>query len=581
MPGSGGRSTSIRSTSVSTIAKARYVIVGGGTAGAVLAARLSEDPAASVVLLEAGADVRPDAIPADIDDAFPSASLNPSYFWPGLRARRRVGGDDFPYPQARVLGGGSSINGMWTLRGLPSDYARWVEAGAEGWGWDGVRPYFERAEGDAGREGGPGSDGPFALRRAPRTEWPGIARAVEAAAHARGLGTVDDINEAPGCGFFPMPYAARDGRRSSGVSCYLTSAVRARPNLTIMTNATVLRVDIDDAAGRRRATGVTYRLGGASPSFRLDADEVVLCAGGIHSPAILLRSGVGDSDTLRAAGIAARWHLPGVGRQLQNHPYLQFALTLPRHARQSAAVRTFACAGIRHSSGHADCPEGDLILSLLGRVGPRSFGTDLAMVSAALYAPYSRGAVTVATPDPDTPPAIDFRLLDDPRDAPRMVLAARMVETLLSSPAMQQSYHDAFILPPVMAANQFNRPGLAGTLVAMGAKLALNAPARVSRQVLANALKPGRWIGYRGVQQRLTDEEILGAIAPMGHPTSTCRMGRADDPGTVVDAQCRVQGIDGLRVADASIMPSVPSANTNLPTIMLAEKAADLIRERT
>ncbi|WP_354679090.1 GMC family oxidoreductase N-terminal domain-containing protein, partial [Cupriavidus plantarum] len=115
---------------MSTIAKARYVIVGGGTAGAVLAARLSEDPAASVVLLEAGADVRPDAIPADIDDAFPSASLNPSYFWPGLRARRRVGGDDFPYPQARVLGGGSSINGMWTLRGLPSYYARWVEAGA-------------------------------------------------------------------------------------------------------------------------------------------------------------------------------------------------------------------------------------------------------------------------------------------------------------------------------------------------------------------------------------------------------------------------------------------------------------------
>lgn len=578
MRASGSRSISTRSTSVSTIARTRYLIVGGGTAGAVLAARLSEDPAATVVLIEAGADVRPDAIPADIDDAFPSASLNPSYFWPGLRARRRVGGDEFPYPQARILGGGSSINGMWTLRGLPSDYERWVDAGAGGWGWDDVRPYFERAEGDAGRDGRPGSDGPFAVRRPPRAEWPGIASAIEAAAHARGLATIDDINERPGCGFFAMPYAARDGRRSSGVSCYLTAAVRARPNLTIVTDATVLRVEVSDDAGVRRATGVTYRRGetGGDAAIRLDADEVVLCAGGVHSPAILLRSGIGDSDALRAAGIVPRWHLPGVGRQLQNHPYLQFALTLPRHARQSSAVRTFACAGVRHSSGQPDCPEGDLILSLLGRVGPRSFGTDLAMVSAALYAPYSRGSVRVTSPDADAPPSIDFRLLDDPRDAPRMVLAARMVEALLASPAMRRSYHDAFILPPVMAANQFNRPGLAGTLVAVGAKLALNAPARVSRRVMANALKPGRWIG----QQRLTDEEILGAVAPMGHPTSTCRMGRADDRQAVVDARCRVIGIDGLRVADASVMPSVPSANTNLPTIMLAEKAADLIRMR-
>ncbi|CAG9166419.1 5-(hydroxymethyl)furfural oxidase [Cupriavidus pampae] len=556
----------------------RYLIVGGGTAGAVLAARLSEDPANTVVLLEAGADVRPEAIPADIDDAFPSASLNPSYFWPGLRARRRVGGDEFPYPQARILGGGSSINGMWTLRGLPNDYERWVDAGARGWGWQDVRPYFERAEGDAGRAGAPGSDGPFTVRRPPRAEWPGIAAAIERAANARGLATIDDINVQPGCGFFAMPYAAQGGRRSSGVSCYLTAAVRARPNLTIVTSATVMRVEIEEGPLGRRATGVTYRHN--DQLHRLDADEVVLSAGGVHSPAILLRSGIGDSDTLRAAGITPRWHLPGVGRHLQNHPYLQFAITLPRHARQSAALRTFACAGVRHSSGQPDCPEGDLIVSLLGRVGPRSFGTDLAMLSAALYAPYSRGAVSVTSPDPDVPPSIEFRLLDDPRDAPRMVLAARMVETLLGSSAMRDSYHDAFILPPVMAANQFNRPGLAGALIGLGAKLALNAPSHVSRQVMANALKPGRWIGNARAQRRLTDDEILGAVAPMGHVTSTCRMGRSDDQEAVVDASCRVIGIDGLRVADASVMPSTPSANTNLPTIMVAEKAADLMRMR-
>lgn len=554
--------------------KVTYLIIGGGTAGAVLAARLSEDPSATVCLLEAGPDIRPEAVPSDIDDDFPSASLNPAYFWKDLRARRRSGGDEYPYPQARVLGGGSSINGMWTLRGLPANYDSWVRAGAAGWGWDDVLPYFRRAEGDAGRRPGPGQSGPFVIRRPPRSEWPGFAAAAEKVLNARGFQTIDDINEEPGCGFFAMPYAASGGRRSSGVSCYLTREVRARPNLTILADATVHHLEIDCG----RVTGAVYVSKGERA--RVAAEEIILCAGGVHSPAILLRSGIGDADGLRALGITPRHHLKGVGRHLQNHPYLQFAMTMPRHARQSAALRTFACAGLRHSSGQAESPDGDLFLSLLGRVGPRGFGTDLAMLSAALYAPFSRGSVSLASPDPDVTPLIDFRFFDDPRDAPRMLQAARLVEMLLAAPEFGNCYHDAFILPPVMAANQFNRDGVRGHLLALGAKVALNSPGFVSRALLGRALKPGKWIANRAGQRRLSDDEILGAVAPMGHVASTCRMGHASDPDAVVDTHCRVIGLERLRVVDASVMPSVPSANTNLPTIMVAERAADLIKAR-
>lgn len=159
-----------------------------------------------------------------------------------------------------------------------------------------------------------------------------------------------------------------------------------------------------------------------------------------------------------------------------------------------------------------------------------------------------------------------------------MVLAARLIEAVLADPAFADSYCDAFILPPVMAANQFNKSGAAGQFFALGAQAVLNAPSVVSRYAIGRALRPGRWVANRNRQERLSDEDIAGAVAPMGHPTSTCRMGDVADPTAVVDSECRVIGIEGLRVVDASIMPCVPSANTNLPTIMIAEKAADLIR---
>jgi 5-(hydroxymethyl)furfural/furfural oxidase len=202
------------------------------------------------------------------------------------------------------------------------------------------------------------------------------------------------------------------------------------------------------------------------------------------------------------------------------------------------------------------------------------------MVGAALYAPFSRGEVTLASPAVEVPPRIAFRMLEDARDPPRMLEAARFAEALLTEPAVAATYSDAFLLPPVMSLHQFNRPGFSGAALALAAKAVLNAPAPVRRSVLARVIRPGRWFANRQRRSPLADDELLAAVAPMAHPAGTCAIGRTDDPMAVVDRACRVHGIANLRVVDASIMPRITTANTNLPTLMVAHRAAELIRSR-
>jgi 5-(hydroxymethyl)furfural/furfural oxidase len=546
------------------------LIVGGGSAGAVLAARLSENLASRVLLIEAGPDTPPGGVPADVADLFPSSSLNPSYFWPGLQAQRRDGGPLHSYPQARIMGGGSSIMGMWALRGLPSDFEAWEAAGAEGWGPGDVVKAYRRVENDLDRDNTQAALKPYTIRRVPHEDWPPFTTAMERAAHARGLPAIGDINEDPRAGFFPLPLSHGD-TRSSSASTYLTSDVRRRPNLEIMPDTQVTRLRF---AGTR-AIGVTMRRGGETKD--IDAREVILSSGAIHSPAMLMRSGVGPGDELQRHGIAPVAVRAGVGRNLQNHPYLNIAMTLPSGQRMDQSLRHFALAGMRISSGLKDCPPADLVVFAIARVSGRSWGPSLAMVGASVYAPFSRGHVTLNGPDIDVRPAVAFQFMSDPRDAPRMVQATRFAESLLMETAMKDTFNDAFLLPPIMALNQFDRPGVVGSIMAQAATLLLNAPPAISRFVLKRMLAPGRWIGNAKGRQALTDDEIVGAVAPMGHVTSTCSIGRPDNPFAVVDKNCRVYGVDNLRVVDASVMPSVPSANTNLTTIMVAERAAELI----
>jgi 5-(hydroxymethyl)furfural/furfural oxidase len=551
---------------------ADYLIVGGGSAGATLASRLSEDPGTRVLLVEAGIDTPPDAIPADVADTFPSSSLNKSYFWPDLECTRSAGGAMRPFPQARIMGGGSSVMGLWALRGVPSDFDAWAAAGADGWGWSDVVRCYRRLEGDQDRDQTQMRAGPYLIRRTPVEEWPGFVVAIERAAAARGVRTIHDINENPVDGFFAIPLAQDDDGRASSARCYLTSAVRRRPNLIMMPQTRVIELRFDGS----KVVGITAERGGEIKD--LSAREVILSAGAIHSPAMLLCAGIGPAEELQRLGIAPRVDRRGVGRNLQNHPYLHFALTLPPRSRLKAHLRRFGIAAIRLSSGLEGCPPGDLLVFTMARVSPRPFGADVAMVGAALYSPYSRGAVTLVSPNIDVPPCVAFNMFDDPRDAPRILKAARFAQTLLCDPAVAASYNDAFLLPPVMALNQFNQPGLAGSLIAAAAKAVLNAPGPVTRWVVDRMIHPGRWFANRQRSVELDDAELLASAAPMAHPVSTCAIGRRDDPMAVVDSECRVYGVPNLRVVDASIMPRVPSANTNLPTIMVAERAAELIR---
>jgi choline dehydrogenase-like flavoprotein len=547
--------------------QADYLIIGGGTAGAVLAARLSESGRHRVVLVEAGIDTPPGSVPADIQDTFPSSTLNPEYFWPGLEATIVKGGKPRPFPQAKVMGGGSSIMGMFALRGVPSDFSRWAAAGADGWSWDEAVKFYRKIEDDPARPGRARGSSP--IRRMSEAEWPPFVAAMKDAAGSLGLPYIADINEAPGDGFFPMPVSRDSNTRSTSAGCYLTSTVRSRKNLTILANTRATRLMFSG----RKAVAVEVERDGVLEN--LSARRVIVSAGAIHSPAILLRSGVGPASELERMGIKPILDLPGVGRNLQNHSYLFYALTLPRGKRLAQELRRFVIAGMRASSMVPDCPESDLLLFTLGRVSPRSFGTTVAMVGSALYSPFSKGSVTLVSSDLSANPRIDFRMLDDPRDAPRVVKGARLLETLLSDPGVKDCYNEAFLLPAAMAVNQFNRRGLAGAAMAVGAQVALNAPGPLRRMAVRRTLNVRQSLAERRGESQITDEEILASIAPMGHPVGTCAMGAPRDSQTVVDSGYRVSGLENVYVVDASVMPVIPSANTNLPTLMVAEHAAD------
>jgi 5-(hydroxymethyl)furfural/furfural oxidase len=558
---------------VATI-EADVVVVGAGTAGAVMAARLSEKAGLRVVLVEAGRDTPPGEVPADIRDTFPMSYANPGYFWPGQTAAMRAGEPQRPFLQPRVMGGGSSVMGMLALPGLAADYDRWAAMGAAGWAWRDVAPAFRALLDD--RDADPrqrNAPGPYPVQRLGRECWPEYLRRLEAAAAAAGFAPQPDIYATDGDGFFPLPLS-HDEERATSARIWLGADVRGRANLRIMTDAQVAAVLVEG----RHASGVIIARGDQHDTIR--ARDVVVSAGAINSPALLLRSGIGPAGELGRIGIEPKHDLPGVGRNYQNHSQMHFALTLKAGSRIAPHHRHYVMTGLRFSSGLEGCPAGDLFLYQSGRVSSRAFGPRMALIAAALYSPFSRGLVTLRSPSIHDAPIVEQRLLSDPRDAERMVIAARLAERLIVVPSVATCYEEAWLLPREAPIRLINGAGLVGAMKAAAAAMVLGAPGPVRQAIMARAIRPGRLLASGGAHRPLSDDEIVAASGTMFHPSGTCRMGQASDPSAVVDPECRVHGIEGLRVVDASVMPCLPAANTNVPTLMIAERAAQMMRRR-
>lgn len=550
-----------------------FLIVGGGSAGCVLAHRLSA-AGATVLLVEAGRDIPPGAVPADIRDTYPRSYYNPAYMWPGLEASLTAAGGSAPgpFPQARVMGGGSAVAGMVGLRGLPDDYDGWEAQGAAGWGWRAVLPYFRRIERDTDHAGAlHGTDGRVPIRRFRSEEWPAFTHAVAAAAERRGYPLVDDLNAGSGDGFGPLPLTSTPTERVSSASAYLDAETRSRPNLTIHCDTTVTRLLLRGG----RCVGAEARRGGGAVAF--EAEHVVLCAGAIHSPAILLRSGVGPTDELRANGIAVELPLPGVGRNLQNHPVVYLATHLRPEARQSAALRAQFVAALRFSSGEAPEARSDMILLVLNKSSWHSLGEAVAGLGVGLYRPLSRGRVRLASADPGASPRVDFELLANPSDAARMVSGLRLAVELMQDVAVRPLRHELFTAAYSGTVRRLNRPGAASRVGTRLLAALLDGPDALRHAMIRYAVAGGEVD-----ESAMSGEAWLAATVArrtfgMYHPAGTCRIGGDGDPAAVLDARCRVHGLEGLSVVDASVMPTIVRGTTNLPVMMIAERAADLL----
>lgn len=512
------------------------IVVGAGSAGAALAAR-SAEKGMRVLLLDAGPDYRSAQMHEAWRSPNPAVALTDptaaaGLLWTGLNSSRTDQQRQAPYWRGRGAGGSSSVNGQIAIRPPMADYEDWAGLGCSGWSPEDVLPYFAKLEDDEqfGDEPYHGRAGPTPIHRTPQDEWGGVDAALARSALATGFGWAPDVNAPEATGVSPYPINSRAGRRVSVNDAYLEPA-RGLSTLTVRGDALVDRVLFDG----NRAVGVRLLADGQVVTEH--AGTVVLSAGVIHSPAILLRSGIGPGQDLSALGIGVRHELP-VGRGMQDHPFALLSIPLTDEAavKSPHARHTNVC--VRWTSGLPGAASDDLMFVSLNQNVLAMAGASTSTGSGAfgvwLNRNHSRGVLTLASPDPADQPLVRQRMLSDERDRSLMRHAVRTLAELARRPEAADIRQGSL--------EQENEALFA----------ALESDSRL-------------------------DDHLLATVMDAQHGTSTCRMGAAGDPGAVVDGECRVLGTDGLHVVDASVFPSVPRANTNLATIMAGELMADRI----
>lgn len=520
-----------------------FIVIGAGSAGCVVANRLSENPSHRVLLLEAGSrDWNPWI---HIPVGYFKTMHNPATDWcymtepvPGLEGRQ------LQWPRGKVLGGSSSLNGLLYVRGQAEDYDRWAELGNSGWGYDDVLPYFRKSEDQERGEdrfhgtGGPQKVSDLRLRR------PIAEKFIQAAAES-GIPLNDDCNGATqeGVGYFQQ--SAYKGFRWSTAKGFLRPALK-RPNLRLITKAHACRINFQG----RQATGIEYRHGSRIRTAQARA-EIILCAGAINSPQLLQCSGLGDRALLESVGVPVVHELPGVGKNLQDHlqirlvfktrdrtlndelnHFLKRAMVGIQYLLTRTGPLTLAASQVAvftRSSPDISRPDIQFHMQPLsaGRPGEHTHQFSAFTSSVCQLRPWSRGTISIRSSDPLVYPEIQPNYLSDSRDCEVAVNSIKVARRIASAPSLRDSITDEFV--------------------------------------------PGR--------RHQSDEELLQAAREHSqtiyHPVGTCKMG--NDPASVVDSELRVHGIGNLRVADASIMPEIVSGNTNAPTIMIGEKLADMI----